>query len=273
MEEILNLSIKIAKKAGKLILKNFDKDFLIKSKKDSNDLVTEIDVQSENLIIKEIKKHFPSHAILAEESHYRNKTNISDLSKAPYIWIIDPIDGTTNFTKGIPEVAVSIGIFKNNKSQKSKNYEYLEGELIAGTIFIPKFNEIFYASKGKGAFLNGKKIKVSSEKSLANSILATGFVGGGKKTNIPYFLKMLENCRDLRRLGSAATDLAFVACGRLDGFWEFGLSPWDIAAGAIIVKEAGGKVTDTNGNLLDLFGKDILATNKNIHKECIEILS
>ncbi len=160
------------------------------------------------------------------------------------------------------------------KSKKSsQNYNYLDGEIIIGVVFAPKLGELFYAEKGKGAYLNGEKISVSKIKKLEESLLVTGFPPTHKEENLKHFAKMINKCQAVRRLGSAALDLAYIACGRFDGYWEFGLHPWDIAAGALIVKEAGGKVSDSNGQMLDLFGKDILASNAKIDKEIIKNLS
>ena len=261
--EILQKAIKIAEKAGKLILKESQETIHI-SEKGTNDFVTNVDQASEELIIAEIHKHFPDHAILAEES----ASTLTD-TDAEYIWIIDPIDGTLNFTHAIPYYSVSIAVLKIQSSKHSKNYDYLSGELIAGVVHAPALGETFYAAKGKGAYFNGQKIQVSKAKTLKKSITATGFPSTNKEMNLPYYSKMLEKTQGIRRFGSAALDLCYIACGRLDIFWEFSLSPWDIAAGSLIVEEAGGSVSDTNGNMLDLFGKDILATNGKVHKATI----
>lgn len=161
------------------------------------------------------------------------------------------------------------GVFETKSAKSSKNFDYLEGEIVAGVVYAPVMDELFYAQRGKGAYLNGKRIKVSKTQKVANSLTVTGFPPTHKEQNLPYFNKMIFECRAVRRLGSAALDLCYIAAGRFDGYWEFGLKPWDIAAGALIVEEAGGQVTDSNGNMLDLFGKDILATNSKIHKEIV----
>ncbi len=264
--KILEHTKKIAKEAGKLIVKKQGKNLKIKEKAKS-DLVTDADKASEKLIIKRIKALYPSHAIIAEESAKTlTKKSYKD---AEYIWIIDPIDGTINYAHGLPMFTVSIGIFKTNSSKSSKNFDYITGELVAGVVYAPKMGEIYSAEKGKGAFLNGKKIKVSKKTKLVKSLTVTGFTPQCRKKNLPYFNTMLNKSLAIRRLGSASLDLCYIACGRFDGYWEFGLKPWDIAAGALIIKEAGGEVTDTNGNQLDLFGEDILASNGKIHKEMI----
>ncbi len=262
---ILNFLTKTARSAGNLVLKGSKTPLKI-TKKGENDLVTQIDKASERLIIREIKSAFPDHSIIAEESSFKETL----IGSSKYIWFIDPLDGTTNFVHGLPLYSVSIALFKTNSSKSSKNFDYLNGNLVAGIVYAPALNEIFYAEEGKGAFLNGKKIHVSKTKTVKDSLLVTGFPYNDKKINLPYFALMLSKSQAVRRLGSAALDLCYTAAGRFDGYWEFGLKPWDIAAGALIIKEAGGLVTDTSGNLLDLFGADILATNKNIHKEMVK---
>jgi len=266
--KILDHAIRTAKKAGTLVLKEQRKTLRI-SKKGIRDLVTNADKASEKLIIKEIKSAYPSHGIIAEESH--STKDLQKIAKAPYIWIIDPIDGTTNFANGIEQYAISIGIFKTKSSKSSKNFKYLEGELVAGVVYAPALKQLFKAEKNKGAYLNSKKIKVSKTKKVIDAVYATGFPYKNKKSNLPYFNAILEKCRGVRRWGAASLDLCTVARGHFDGHWELGLKAWDIAAGALIVKEAGGHVTDINGNQLDLFGQDLFASNSKIHKETVSI--
>lgn len=268
---MLKEAIKITEKAGKLILKESKKSFKI-DEKSLNDYVTSVDKAAEKLIIAEIEKKYPHHSILAEESFHKLKDPQS-IYNAPYIWIIDPIDGTLNFTRGLPIYGVSIGIYQIKKLKSSKNYEFYEGELTAGVVHVPVLSETFSAEKGKGAFLNGKPIHVSDNKNMKKAVFATGFPPVNKESNLPYFETITKNAACIRRLGAASVDLAYVAAGRLDGFWEFGLKPWDIAAGALILAESGGRVTDTNGAELDLFGGDILATNGHIHKKTIELFA
>ncbi len=267
--KIADFATRTAQKAGEYIVKRSKKPFAIHTK-GGKDIVTDVDLAVEKLIIKEIKREYPDHAIIAEEDTFANETNMEKVLNAPYIWFVDPIDGTMNFSRGIPFFAVSIGVFQTETLKSSKNFEYLSGELIAGVIYAPKLDRLYTAEKGKGAKLNGKKIQVSKTKKLLDSVIATGFPRNQTK-NIPYFKKMMKETRAIRRFGAASLDLAFTASGEYDGYWEFGLAPWDIAAGALIVKEAGGKVTDTNGNLLDLFGKDIFVSNGKIHEETLNI--
>ena len=267
---MLNFAIKTAQKAGKFIHKKWRKPLII-SKKGIRDLVTEADKGSEELIIKEILKKFPSHGIIAEESSSKNKSTLKKLQNAPYIWVIDPLDGTTNYTLGLAQYAVSIGIFKNSKADSSKNFDYLEGELLYGVVYAPALNELFYAEKGKGAYLNGKKIHVSNTKKVIDSVMVTGFPYKDKADNLPYLQAILEKSRGVRRFGAASLDMCYVARGFFDAHWELGLKAWDIAAGALITEEAGGTVTDTNGQQIDLFGQNILASNGKIHNETVKI--
>lgn len=260
--QILKFTIKTAKQAGKLILNETKKPLHV-WEKSKGDLVTNADKKSEKFIIEKIKKNFPSHAILAEENSFTHPGHKEKFFNSEYIWIIDPLDGTTNFAHHLPLFAVSIALFKKTSSKSG----YLEGEVIAGVVYAPVLGELFYAEKGKGAFLNGKKIKVSKTKKLEKSFIVTGITPEQKEKNLPYIVEMVRSSQALRRLGAATIDLCYVACGRFDAHWEFGLHAWDVAAAALILQEAGGKVTDTKGGLLDLTAGDILATNGNIHNE------
>lgn len=268
----LDFAVGMALKAGEVILKQ-KKKLTIETKSSKIDLVTNADKASEKSIISSIRKAFPDHGIIAEESESNFRDKIEELMNCSYIWIIDPLDGTTNFTHGLPHYCISIGLMKVNQAKKSRNFEYFQGELVAGVVYAPEMNQLFYAEKGKGAFLNNKKIHASKTKTLEYSLLATGFAYINKEKNIPYINAMIPRCRDLRRFGAAALDLCHTACGHFDGYWEFGLKPWDIAAGALIVAEAGGKVSDLNGNLLDLFGEEILCSNGKVHKEMVKVFS
>lgn len=239
--------------AGKLIAANFGKKQRI-TKKGVFNLVTEIDKASEKAIIRLILKHFPDHSILAEES--------PAVMGSGCRWIIDPIDGTTNFAHGFPVVSVSIGFER-------------DGRLEMGGVFDPFRKELFFAERGRGATLNGKRIRVSKTGTLENSLLATGFPYD-RNIKPDDYLKMLgvflTRIQGIRRGGSAAIDLCYVACGRFDGYYEMKLSPWDKAAGVIIVEEAGGKLTDFSGSPLTLVGLQNLATNGLIHQEMLEAL-
>ncbi len=239
--------------AGALVLKKYFKgQFTIASKTGLNDLVTQADNEAEDEIIKVIRQQFPEHFILSEEAgELTSDSNIK--------WIIDPIDGTVNFAHGIPICCVSIGVEQ-------------DGEMILGVVYNPFMNEFFFAEKGKGATLNDKKISVSTKSDLGTSCLVTGFpyayldMPNGP---LQVFEKMIRQGIPVRRLGSAALDLCWVAAGRFDGFYEHNLKAWDSAAGFLIVEEAGGKVTDFTGNYYSPYQPSIAATNGHIHDEMI----
>jgi myo-inositol-1(or 4)-monophosphatase len=295
---ILENAIAIAINAGQKVLE-ISKQELKVNEKEPNNPVTNADTASEKYIIEAIKERYPLHGIIGEESSFIDQIDVESLAQTPYIWIIDPIDGTRNFSRNIPAYAISIGIFACEKAENSKNFQYLEGEMLAGVIHAPKLGETFFAEKGKGAFLldkffgsaegnedeieelniethdiealmsQAKQIKVSKTRKLKDAVAATGFPPSSKRNNLIHFNNIVPQTASIRRMGAAAIDMAYIAAGRLDFFWEFGLSPWDIAAGAIIIEEAGGKLSDTNGNQLDLFGGDILCSNKTLHKKAL----
>jgi len=254
--EFLEFTIDIAKQAGKIQNKYFGEILDFDTKSTNIDLVTIADQQSELLIIDKIKKQFPTHSILAEENGLID--NESD-----YMWVIDPLDGTTNFSHNLPIFAVSIALVKNKKT-------------ICGVVYNPAADKCFYAENNKGAFLNDKLIKHSSSKTLSESLIATGFPYlHDKKYDISFeiFKTLYDKTRGVRRLGSASLDLCFVAMGRFDGYYEFNLKPWDICAGSLIAQEAKAKVTDWNNELVPNSGSRILATNGYIHNEMINILN
>lgn len=251
LSEILTQTIEIAKKAGGFIrkeAKTFDRNKI--ESKGLNDLVSYVDKEAEKILVHRLKEILPEADFITEEG-------TATQSGKEYTWIIDPLDGTTNFIHGIPIFAVSIGL------------KYQE-ELVLGVIYEVNFDECFYASKGKGAYLNGDKIQVSQAQSLSESLIVTGFPYSAFDKIDDYLSilrSLMETCHGLRRLGSAATDLCYVACGRSDGFFEYDLKPYDVAAGVVILQEAGGKVTDFDGGKDFLFGKTILASNSHIHQE------
>ncbi|MBI3755805.1 MAG: inositol monophosphatase [Deltaproteobacteria bacterium] len=247
-------AIVAAKTTGLLLKKNIDKAHRIEFK-GAIDIVTEMDTKAENLIIKTLKNKFPDHGILTEESS-EQKTD------SEYRWIIDPLDGTTNYSHGFPVFCVSIALEKN-------------GEIILGVVYNPMLNELFTAEKGKGAYLNNKKIKVSAIAELNKSLLATGFpydVRTSEQNNIANFANFAVRAQAIRRAGSAALDMCYVACGRFDGFWELKLKPWDTAAAMLIINEAGGMVADFKGNPFSFYSGETLASNGLIHVEMINIL-
>ncbi|MBF0217588.1 MAG: inositol monophosphatase [Candidatus Omnitrophica bacterium] len=253
--KILEVAVRAAKEAGRYALAHMGKLKEIEEKTSMNDLVTDVDKHCEKTIIGIILKEFPEHSIIAEES---GKT----INEEEYHWVIDPLDGTTNYAHTLPIFCTSIGVMRGPK-------------VIAGAIYDPSRDELFTASDGKGAFLNGKRISVSASTKVNSSLLVTGFAYDidGRLLALPYFTEMLRHARAVRRLGSAALDLSYVASGRFDGFWEFGLNPWDMAAGQLLVKEAGGIVTDMEGEELNIFKKNIIASNSSIHSELLSLLS
>ena len=218
--------------------------------KSENNFVTEVDLDCEREIIYNLQRAYPAHAIMSEESGLVGDEN------AEYRWIVDPLDGTTNFLHGMPHYATSIALMKKN-------------EIIAGVIYDPNRNELFSAAKGEGATLNQRKIRVSSQKTLEGSLLGTG-IPYQHQDNVQHHLKLLgkliEGTAGIRRAGAASLDLAYVASGRLDGFWEFGLSIWDIAAGALLVQEAGGIIGDLSDGFNHLNSGDTLAANPRVFK-------
>jgi myo-inositol-1(or 4)-monophosphatase len=251
--QFLNVAVTAAQRAGKIIRENLghiSKDDI--GLKKESDFVTRVDTESERIIINTIKERFPGHSFLAEESAQETETD-------SYRWIIDPLDGTTNYIHQYPVFAVSIAL------------EY-KRERIAGVIYDPLRNDLFTAVKGKGAFLNGNRIAVSPVRDLKYSLISTGFPFR-QKERIDLYLRLFKNIfnrvSDMRRAGSAALDLAYLACGRCEGFFEIGLSPWDVAAGALMITEAGGVVTDFNGGNNFLSTGNIIAGTPVIHGELL----
>jgi myo-inositol-1(or 4)-monophosphatase len=244
--------VRAALESGKLMKEFSTRDFEISNKDGINNLVTEVDLASEKLIIGIIRESFPDHYILTEES--------GDLPKDSNVkWIIDPIDGTVNYANGIPLCCVSIGVEK-------------DGDMIMGAVYNPFMDEFFFAEKGQGATLNNKTIAVSKKIHVADSLLVTGFpytYVHEENGPLDVFGRFIRAGVPIRRLGSAAIDLCWVACGRFDGFFEHSLNAWDSAAGYLIVEEADGRVTDFNGDTFSPYNKKIIATNGSIHDELI----
>lgn len=248
--------IKITREAGEIAREGFGKSFDVEFKSNSSDLVTEYDKKAEKVITDFIKKEFSGHSILAEESGEKN-------FDSEYRWVIDPIDGTTNFAHGVPIFSVSVGVQKNGKT-------------ICGAVYDVMQNSMYTAEHGSGAFRNGKKIEVSNNVDLEKSLLVTGFPYNLEKYMpeiVEKFSKILNKSRAVRRLGSAAIDLCYVAAGIFDGFWELELQQWDMCAGNLMVEEAGGKVTDFSGNHIKNSSTELLVTNGKIHESIREILS
>lgn len=243
--------------AGDLLKKGFGTSFSISSKEGKHNLVTEYDQKAEEMILKFLKMQAPEASFLAEESG-SSGAPFSDL-----LWIVDPLDGTVNFAHSIPIFSISIGLEK-------------EGEIVSGVVYQPLSEEFFVAEKGKGAFLNGERISVSQVSHVKNAILATGFPYNLSENPfhcIDHFIDILKLGIPVRRLGSAAVDLAYTACGRFEGYFEVGLSPWDCAAGILLVQEAGGSVTHWDQKPFGLHSKrPILATNGLVHEELATFL-
>lgn len=256
LNAILDCALEASRAGSEVLLTHWGKLEAIERKSSFSDLVTIADKASEEAIIRVIKRYYPAHTILAEES------GLEGGKEAEFSWIIDPLDGTTNYTHLYPLFAVSIALC-------------YQGTPLVGVIQNPLLQELYRAVKGQGSYLNDKRIHVSKAETLDTSLLATGFAYDRQKspeTNYTEFAKLTHLTQGVRRGGSAALDLAYVACGRLDGYWERGLQAWDIAAGALIVAEAGGKVTAYDGSPLDLYGGKILATNGKLHPSLSQAL-
>jgi myo-inositol-1(or 4)-monophosphatase len=261
------VAINTAAKAGEWIKMKQGTHHSLSQKSSSHDLVTEVDKGSETMIRNLIRTYFPDHAFLGEEGvapgAEASARAIREMQDEEYLWIVDPIDGTTNFVHGFPYFVVSIALARR-------------GEVIVGVIYDPNRDEMFVAEKGKGAYLRGKPIRVSSEERLGDALVATGFPSDTVST-LPVNLRGLQAvapiARNVRSAGSAALHLAYVAAGRLSGFWELGLNSWDLAAGALLVQEAGGRVTDTRGEPYSLSVRHVLATNGFVHGELLQTLA
>ncbi len=257
MHPMLNIAIRAARSAGNIIMRYVDRvDTLTISEKQRNDFVSEVDRMAEQEIIKVLRKAYPSHSILAEESGQREGQS------EEYEWVIDPLDGTTNFLFGFPQFAVSIGLRHH-------------GRLDQGVVYDPVRQELFTASKGAGAQLNNRRVRVTNRKGLEGALLGTGFPFREQQHLDAYlgtFRALFADTAGIRRAGSAALDLAYVACGRLDGFWEIGLSEWDMAAGALLIREAGGIVTDFSGGEDYMSTGNVVAGNPKVHSAILQAI-
>ncbi|HUS25443.1 MAG TPA: inositol monophosphatase family protein [Candidatus Binatia bacterium] len=250
MHALVNIAVSAARAAGNLIMRNLERaDTLQVTRKSLNDFVSDVDRNAEAEIVRQIRKAYPDHAIVAEEGGASGKHD--------FTWIIDPLDGTTNFLHRFPHFAVSIGVQH-------------KGKLEHGVIYAPCTQDLFAASRGVGAILNGRKIRVSKTSQLEDSLIGTGVpIGAGSNLDayLPQLRAIVEKTAGVRRAGSAALDLAYVACGRLDAFWELNLKPWDMAAGILMVQEAGGIVSDLYGGDADqaLGSGNILAASPKLY--------
>jgi myo-inositol-1(or 4)-monophosphatase len=254
MASYLETAIDIAREAGALLAHHFERGIGYDLKGDY-DLVTEADRASEKLVVERLHNHFPAHSVLGEEGGMRQQAG-------EYCWYVDPLDGTTNFAHGYPAFNVTLGLERS-------------GEMIAGVIFDPIRQEMFTAELGGGAYLNGRRIHTSKAPRLDSALLATGFPSRKRheNVNVHFFHQVAMTTHGVRRSGSAAIDLAYVASGRLEGFWEFGLNPWDMAAGLLLVREAGGRTSDMRGAQADLRGPHIAVSNGLIHDELLALFA
>ncbi len=254
MDKGLEFAIRCAKESGKIQKRYFGKKIGIHHK-GAIDLVTDVDMACQETIIKMINKEFPEDEIISEEKK-------NDFESDKNRWIIDPLDGTTNYAHGYPFFCTSVA------------YEE-KGVVTIGAVYNPVFKELFYAKKGEGAFFNNKRIKVSEISVLKKALLSTGFpydLPTSKNNNIDNFISFIYEAQAIRRDGSAALNLCYLACGRFDGFWEIKLNPWDMAAGSLIVEEAGGTITDFQGDKFSIYNSEIVASNGLIHQDMVRVL-
>ncbi len=259
LHPMLNIAIKAARAAGAIINRAaLDIDLLKVNTKSPNDFVTEVDQAAENAVIAILLEAYPGHGILAEESGRAHGAKDSD-----YVWIIDPLDGTTNFIHGFPVYAVSIALAYRGQVQQAVVYD-------------PTRNDMFYASRGRGAFLNDRRLRVSKRTRLSEALIGTGFPfrkGDNFKRYVKMFEEVMQSCAGLRRPGAAALDLCYVAAGWYDAFFETGLSPWDVAAGSLIITEAGGLVGNFTGEADYLYQREVVAGNPRIYGQLVQILA
>jgi myo-inositol-1(or 4)-monophosphatase len=249
----LEKAVEIAREAGALLANYFERRVAFELKGEF-DLVTEADRSSERLVVEKLRSYFPSHSIVAEEGG-------GHVGSSDYRWYVDPLDGTTNFAHSFPMFNVTLALERS-------------GEVIAGVILDPLRQEAFTAERGGGAYLNNRRIHVSNTRRLSESLASTGFPSRKRShnVNIHFYYQLAMLSHGVRRTGSAALDLAYVACGRLDFFWEFGLKPWDQAAGVLLVEEAGGRISDMNGQSHSITGSDhVLADNSVLHEEVVRV--
>lgn len=257
MEPLLNIAVSAARQAGEIIVRHMEQvEHLQITAKSNNDYFSEVDIKAEQAIINAIRKAYPDHSILAEESG-------SQEGNEETVWIIDPLDGTTNYLHGFPFFCVSIAIKIKNRVEH-------------GVIYDPIRHECFSASRGRGARLNDRRLRVSKQTQLNASVIGTGCTvrnGAIHPKYLPTFEALVDKCAAMRRTGSAALDLAYIASGRLDGFWQFGLKPWDVAAGALLIREAGGLISDMQGGDDFLKTGDVVAGTPKVFKSILQTIA
>ena len=255
LKDILAFTMGLTRRVGNTIYRSAHKKKRI-SYKGAVDLVTQFDRRSQDMIVRALVRQYPTYGILSEENVSRNTTAICKC-------IVDPLDGTTNFAHGLPIWTLSVALEQ-------------EGNVVLGVVYDPTRREMFYALKGGGAFLNKQRIRVSHVKELNAALLVTGFpydIRKSRNNNLDHFSNFAVRAQAVRRLGSAALDLCYTACGRFDGYWEIKLSPWDQAAGSLILQEAGGKVTDFQNRPFNIYGNQVLGTNGHIHSQMLKVLT
>lgn len=254
MASYLETAMEIAREAGALLVNHFERRIGYELKGEY-DLVTEADRASEHLVVERLRSYFPTHSVVAEEGTGHRQSS-------DFCWYVDPLDGTTNFAHGYPVFNVTLALEQ-------------AGELVAGCTFDPTRQEMFAAERGAGAYLNNRRIRVSKVSKMEESLVATGFPSRRRHAdrNIHFYYQLAMFTHGVRRAGSAALDLAHVAAGRLDGFWEFNLNPWDVAAGILLIREAGGTVSDMLGNPVSLRGEHILADNGLVHRCILDLFA
>lgn len=256
MQPLESIAVTAARLAGDIIVRHMEQlDRIRITPKNSEEFFTEVDIKAEQAIIQSIRKAYPDHGFIAEESGVQNPDS-------DYVWIIDPLDGTTNYIHGFPFFAVSIALRIKNRIEH-------------GVVYDPVRHECFSASRGRGARLNDRRLRVSKETQLTSALLASGFSlrnTARSQRYLPAYEALMGKCAGVRRTGSAALDLAYVAAGRLDGFWEFGLRPWDLAAGSLLIKESGGLISDMNGGEEFLKHGDVVAGTPKIFKALLQTL-
>jgi myo-inositol-1(or 4)-monophosphatase len=250
-----DFAVELTREAGQVLMDHFERRLIVKSKSSEIDLVTEADVASDKLIVEAIRQRYPEHSILSEEG-------LGEEQAGEFLWLIDPLDGTTNYAHGYPVFSVTIALQR-------------EGENVLGVTYDPVRDELFWAEKGQGAYCNGRRLSVSGVVNLRRCLLATGFFytrASIEDNNLAEFGRIMPRVQGVRRGGSAALDMAYVAAGRLDGYWEFHLSPWDWAAGDLLVREAGGRTSDVSGQPWRLRSGNMVATNDLLHEELLAAL-